>query len=186
MSRPSTYTELVSRAAELADQAHEVEQHVAGRESDGREHQDDVADEHQDGVAEALDDGTPRFPGDLDLRICSRSLAALAEEHGGNKSEWQRIMKPSRDDKFPPYVKGLDGKVYPARAMCDDDRLHLVGRVHDLHHDHGLPVREIVTQLVREFGIVRSVGTVHSWLTRWKCGDCSGVSLQTPEHEEAS
>jgi hypothetical protein len=71
-------------------------------------------------------------------------------------------------------VLGIDGKTYPAWSMHLDDLDFLRGRVHFLAHHEHLSIRQIVTRIEEDHGVHRSVGTVHSWLTDWRCEHCSG------------
>lgn len=72
-------------------------------------------------------------------------------------------------------VLGLDGKSYPSNPLPSDDLDFVRGRVHYLHHDEGLSVRQIVARLEDDNNVKRSVGSVSAYLTRWLCAECSGV-----------
>jgi hypothetical protein len=82
-------------------------------------------------------------------------------------------------------VCGEDGKRYPASPLAPNDRLRLIGRVHYLAHAEGLSVRGIVRRLEVE-GVTRSVGSVSTYLTAFRCPECSGGSDRTPEHRRPS
>lgn len=76
------------------------------------------------------------------------------------------------------YVLGLDGKVYPGALSRRSNRAQIVAKVHALAHD-GHSIRDIVRILSGEFGLRRSVGTVHSDLNTWQCSSCSGAPKAT-------
>lgn len=84
----------------------------------------------------------------------------------------------------PGDTLGLDGKRYPPRVDTGS-RAFLSGRVHYLHHDKHLSVRQIVARLSDENGVTRSVGWVSSTL-KAPCEACVQVAtFGAPEHPVA-
>lgn len=73
-------------------------------------------------------------------------------------------------------IFGLDGKWYPVNDLTPGDLASVRGRCHYLKHDEGKSVREIVQILETEHNVTRSVGSVHSYLTDWRCEKCSGAA----------
>jgi hypothetical protein len=83
-------------------------------------------------------------------------------------------------------ITGTDGKTYPARWQTPQDREWLKGRVHYLHHNQQLSVRQIRAVLAEDHNVRRSVGWVSGVLNTWRCdhNTCSGDRNLSPEHQE--
>ena len=80
-------------------------------------------------------------------------------------------------------ITGLDGKIYPRRPATADERVQVVALVHERVHA-GASYRSVVAEL-EAFGARRSLGTVASYFTGWRCPDCVQVTdSDAPEHEE--
>lgn len=69
-------------------------------------------------------------------------------------------------------IAGLDGKQYPRHRFEGRGRLGLIGYVHARHHA-GVSIRGIQHDLAEQ-GIRRSVGSIDSYLTGYRCATCSG------------
>lgn len=79
---------------------------------------------------------------------------------------------------------GLDGKTYPRSPLTEQLRLNVIGLCHGMAHD-GCSVRTIRGRLADEFGIRRSVGSIHAYLNGYWCAECEPVQVDTndaPEH----
>jgi hypothetical protein len=77
------------------------------------------------------------------------------------------------------FIRGVDGKTYPAWRLDIDALLDCIGFAHEKHHA-GASVRG-VQRVLGEHGLRRSVGTVHHWLTDYCCAECSSAPLRTPD-----
>jgi hypothetical protein len=90
----------------------------------------------------------------------------------------------------PPRSRGRDGKSYPRRQPSQAERLHVAGRVHQLHCVDGWSL-EGVRFVLAEEGIVRSNGAISADLRRWHCAHCDPAPPpvlappQQPEPEPA-
>jgi hypothetical protein len=58
------------------------------------------------------------------------------------------------------------------------ERAEVIGLVHHLRHTYQLSIREIATMLLAGYDLRRSAGTVHTWLTTWRCVECSGEATE--------
>ncbi|MGV4890386.1 hypothetical protein ACSR0Z_27980 [Streptomyces viridosporus] len=100
--------------------------------------------------------------------------------------EGSSLVRTPGGDQQGRRVLGVDGKSYPGQWLNLSDRTRLIGTVHQLSHDDGLSVRQIVARLAGDYGIRRSVGWTSEALRKWTCQRCpAGVQetqMSTPEH----
>lgn len=101
-------------------------------------------------------------------------------ELGAARLEEAADSVPRTSDKreLPPSVLGLDGKRYPRRRR---DVASFVAAAHYMRHEQGLSVRGIVAGF-SDLGYRVSVGSVHAWLTGWRCPDCPPVQVRHLPH----
>lgn len=105
---------------------------------------------------------------------------AAESDNGGADKVSLSLASPLRS--VPKgYVLGIDGKRYPSRWMGRPERLGLIALVHDLHHEHGLSVRQIKGTISDQHGLTRSVGSISAYLNEWQCWRCSGDEVAAPE-----
>jgi hypothetical protein len=74
-------------------------------------------------------------------------------------------------------VRGCDGRLYPARAATDGERVRAVYLIHRLRCEHLMSIRAIAAKL-REYGIIRSPGAVAQDLKLYRCERCRQADLE--------
>jgi hypothetical protein len=110
-----------------------------------------------------------------------------SESNNGQADDTVRVPLDNVGRPLPRgYLLGIDGKRYPARSLSTRDRHGLIAHVHHLSHIQGLSIRQVQGALETQHGVVRSVGSISSYLSDWTCSDCSGAASGSPEHRSTT
>jgi hypothetical protein len=97
---------------------------------------------------------------------------------GGPALRWPAICPAAAAARYPvpvsvsvaEVVRGLDGRLYPARQLPAGELARIRRLEHALHCRDGLSIRATRQSLSESYGIRRSVGSISQDLTRWSCG----------------
>lgn len=125
---------------------------------------------------------TPPLPGRVVVTVTrvGMSTRVIARTVEVSQSTVRRAIAATSNDR-PDYVRGLDGKVYPVRWLCEADQRSLVSLVHHLRHAENWSLRKIQAVLADEYGVRRSVGWVAGVFAGWRCEHCSAAPDESPE-----
>lgn len=113
----------------------------------------------------------------------SASQRAIAARLGLSQSTVSRYLRRGNTEPGEGtigLVTGVNGKSY-ITGITPQIRNRLIEITHEISHSEGLSVRGIVAALRDRYEVPRGAGTVHRYLTSWRCPDCPTESNASVE-----